>query len=239
LAYGLITQTVWPLRVVSQIAKFRTMSEFARGRLIDMGVIAEKIQVVPNFVPQPGLLPERTASPTWVYMGHLGEEKGISVAVDAFAAGAPGELIVIGGGPLESTLRDRVIRDRLPITVTGHIEGDARLDVLRRAWGLIFPSLCFENGPIAILEALSLGVPVIASNLGSIPEYVQDGVSGRLFRAGDPTDLVRVLSDLARSSATQERLSEGASAVYDARFSEARILHELEALLADIVHSHT
>lgn len=64
---------------------------------------------------------------------------------------------------------------------------------------LIVPSIWFETGgPLVVKEAFAAGIPVIASNIGCIPEFVKDKVNGLLFKAGDPNDLrekIRMIVD--------------------------------------------
>lgn len=62
---------------------------------------------------------------------------------------------------------------------------------MRDARVLIFPSICYEGSPLTIIEALACGLPVIASNLGSIPEYVTHRKTGLLFQPSDNEDLIR------------------------------------------------
>jgi glycosyltransferase involved in cell wall biosynthesis len=62
---------------------------------------------------------------------------------------------------------------------------------MREARVLIFPSVCYETGPLTVLEAFACGLPVIASNLGSIAERVTHEKTGLLFNPGDPADLAR------------------------------------------------
>ena len=63
--------------------------------------------------------------------------------------------------------------------------------LMRDASVLVFPSIWYECAPMTIVEALACGLPVIASNLGSIPEFVQHGHNGLLFETGDAQDLAR------------------------------------------------
>jgi glycosyltransferase involved in cell wall biosynthesis len=65
------------------------------------------------------------------------------------------------------------------------------LALMSEARVLIVPSECYENGPLAALEAFACGLPVIASNLGSMAETVAHERSGLLFHPGDPADLAR------------------------------------------------
>ncbi len=233
LIYGLITQTIWPLRIPHRVTAFRVFSKFTSERLIEMGISPERIHVIPNFSPRLAEGGRRTTEPTWVFLGHLGHAKGPQIAVDAMAQGAPGKLIVIGDGPLAADLKRRVVNEGLAVEFLGVQDGRERFNVLGQAWALIFPSLCFENGPLAILEAFALGVPVVASRIGSIPEYVTDGVSGRLFQPGDAIDLARVLSELGNDFAKVKELSVGAHNARAGRFAEANVGRQLVALLQE------
>jgi glycosyltransferase involved in cell wall biosynthesis len=58
---------------------------------------------------------------------------------------------------------------------------------------LVFPTECYENFPMVILEAMATALPVIASAQGSLPEIVRDGVSGVLVRSRDPRDWAKAL----------------------------------------------
>ncbi len=75
----------------------------------------------------------------------------------------------------------------------GVLNPDGVLNVLRGARALVLGSRWPENAPLVILEARSVGCPVIAPRIGGIPELVDDGVDGHLYRAGDVEDLVRAL----------------------------------------------
>ena len=60
---------------------------------------------------------------------------------------------------------------------------------MQKARVVIVPSVCYETGPLTLIEAFACGTPVIAANLGSMAERVKDHQTGLLFRPGDPTDL--------------------------------------------------
>ncbi len=231
LGYAVITQTAWPLGIVRRLDAFRVLSSFSRERLIEMGISVDRIHVIPNLSPRLTLVPQPTADPTWVFIGHLSAEKGPNVAVGAMAHGAPGKLLVIGDGPLAAGLRRRIVEERPAVELLGALGDADRFNVLRHAWALVFPSMCFENGPLTILEAFSVGIPVVASRIGSIQDYVTDGVTGRLFSPGDEVDLARVLRELANDPAQRQRLSASAHKVSQHRFAEGRIASELDSLL--------
>jgi glycosyltransferase involved in cell wall biosynthesis len=61
---------------------------------------------------------------------------------------------------------------------------------------LVVPSLWPENAPLVIQEAFQAGVPVVGARMGGIPEFIREGVTGRLFDPGVPGELTRILGDL-------------------------------------------
>jgi glycosyltransferase involved in cell wall biosynthesis len=136
----------------------------------------------------------------------LNEHKGHAVLLDALATGGPElervQLDFVGSGPLEGSLRARVARlglDRVRFHGTCSEEevtkllDEADLFVLAST---VAPSGQMDGIPVALMEALAAGVPVIASRLSGIPELIQDGDTGLLARAGDPADLARAFRRL-------------------------------------------
>jgi glycosyltransferase involved in cell wall biosynthesis len=71
------------------------------------------------------------------------------------------------------------------VRFAGYKSGRELFDEVSRAMVVVFPSECYENNPRSIIEAFALGKPVVASNIGGIPELVRDGDTGMLFEARD------------------------------------------------------
>jgi len=136
----------------------------------------------------------------------LNEHKGHAVLLDALATGGPElervQLDLVGSGPLEGALRARVARlglDRVRFHGTCSEEEVAKLldeaDLFVLA-SVVAPSGQMDGIPVALMEALAAGVPVIASRLSGIPELIQDGETGLLAQAGDAGDLARAFRRL-------------------------------------------
>jgi glycosyltransferase involved in cell wall biosynthesis len=208
----------WTRRIDAYVA----LSEFGRQVFVRGGLPAERIFVRPNAV--------RAATPTAraparsaLYVGRLSEEKGIRVLLEAWAHVVNVPLTIIGDGPLRSEVESAVASRAIPnVTVTGALSHDEVLTRLACAGMLVFPSVCQETFGLVVAEALSAGVPVIATNIGAQAEAVKHNVSGLLVQPHDPAALAEAVNNLATDTSLAERLSRGAREEFVARFSADR-----------------
>jgi glycosyltransferase involved in cell wall biosynthesis len=200
-----------------------------------------RVAVVPN-----GCRPAATAGregtrdeshPIVAYIGRLGREKGIDEAIEAVRAIAPSLPaleVVLGGGwdhpEYESHVRGLLSRYGLTTTVKlpGPVSGEPKAELLARAWLLIVPSHS-EGQPWVILEAMSAGVPVVATDTGAIAETVEDGVAGFVVPVGDGAALASRMLTLLQDDDLWRRMSVGALRRYQERFTMERS----HSLLAD------
>jgi glycosyltransferase involved in cell wall biosynthesis len=176
-----------------KITRYIALSEFARAKFIAGGLPAERIRIKPNFVDLPGA-PEQPREGA-LFVGRLSEEKGVETLL-ALARQLPeGQRIrVVGEGPLALQ-----VKAEPRIEWLGPLSGDAVYARMREAQLLLVPSICFENFPRTIVEAFACSLPVLASDLGALPEIVQSGVTGLLARAGDAQAwAARLMGALAR-----------------------------------------
>jgi glycosyltransferase involved in cell wall biosynthesis len=160
-----------------------TPSKFAREKLIAGGLPAERIVMKPHFVaPDPGA--GSGAGRYALFAGRLAEEKGVRTLFQAWARlGTAIPLVIAGDGPFSEMSG--------PATLMGHQPREKIFELMRNASVFIFPSICYECAPMTVIEAFACGLPVIASNIGSIPEFVDHGRTGLLFHPGDAEDLAR------------------------------------------------
>lgn len=114
--------------------------------------------------------------------------------------------VSVGQGPLEDDIRSRVARSRWSssITLLGY-----RPDALRvmTAFDLFTLTSTHEGLPVSLMDALSLGIPVVAAAVGGIPEAITDGVEGRLVDAPDPERFADVYVGLARDRAQRDHMA--------------------------------
>jgi len=131
-----------------------------------------------------------TKGESYVYFGRLSTEKGLLTLVDAFRKRPDLKLNIIGSGPLESKLRECLPAN---VVLSGYMTGNALYSAISSAKFVILPSECYENNPMTIIEAYSLSVPVIGSNIGGIPEIIIDGATGFLFNPFDVDSLIKAI----------------------------------------------
>jgi glycosyltransferase involved in cell wall biosynthesis len=129
-----------------------------------------------------------------VYIGRLSPEKGLLTFLRSITLlKNKVRVLIIGDGPQRDIL-EAFVKDNLTnVEFLGYVPIDKIWEIMSSARVLVLPSECYEGFGRVIIEAYACGVPVVASNIGGIPEIVEDGVTGRLFVPGDPFDLAEKL----------------------------------------------
>jgi glycosyltransferase involved in cell wall biosynthesis len=202
--------------VFDAVHRFVVPSEYAAGQSARLGVPADRIRVLPHYVPSEAFA-ERSRAAEGAYAlvaARLAPEKGIDTAVRA-AALADIPLRVAGEGPATDELVE------LANLIGGRVDFLGRLDraglerELAGAAMVLMPSRYHEFAPYSALEAMAAGVPVVASNLGGLPELIG---AERCVPAGDPHALAARMRNLWREP--ERRRVDG-----DALIERARTLH--------------
>ncbi len=134
---------------------------------------------------------------TFLYIGQIEAHKGILFLIKTLneLLVTSYELLVLGSGSqLESA--KQLAKNNPRIHFLGYQPPEKVREYIQQADYTIVPSLCYENSPTVIFESLSAGVPVLASNLGGIPELIRAGENGYLFAPGAKNELSKLLSRL-------------------------------------------
>jgi glycosyltransferase involved in cell wall biosynthesis len=195
---------------------FITPSRFARNAYIQAGWPANRITVKYNTAGTAGP-PRQGPGDGFVCLARLTEVKGIPVLLRAWQIAFPnGEqtLTIAGSGDLEDQLR-RDAANIPGVRFCGRLDLDAAMDLLGRARALVVPSIWFELFPSTIVEAYSMGVPVIASRLGSLAEIVRHQRTGLLAEPMDADGLAGCLRVLAADPDLAQRLGDRARRTYE------------------------
>jgi glycosyltransferase involved in cell wall biosynthesis len=148
----------------------------------------------------------------------LTPEKGIDLLLKTWRAAALPQLRIIGDGPLrEDVVAFVAANPDAGVEYLGRRSHDEVIDEMKRAGALVIPSLWYEAFPHTILEASACGVPIIASRLGTLPDVIDDEITGLLFEPGKSTDLaakVRAIFSQDGGPALREKLGAGARAKF-------------------------
>lgn len=172
------------------------------------------LAVIPNGVPAPADGRAPLVNPTVVGIGRLTHQKGFERLVDAFAEVAPvhpeWRLRICGAGPRRARLEQQIADRGLEgiVTLTGQLQNVER--ELRDA-SIFALSSRFEGLPMALIEAMSLGLPVVAFDCPTGPrEVIEHGRSGLLVPEGDTPALALGLLELIEDESRRRALADGA-----------------------------
>jgi glycosyltransferase involved in cell wall biosynthesis len=224
---------VWPA-----LTRVLVASPFMADVLLADGVPPESLRIVPQCVELPeeeiGAEPDVDV----VFIGRLVAAKGAHVLVRALAELEGVTASIAGDGPdrpaLESLVADLGLRER--VRFTGWISASERARLLASARVVAVPSLWEEPFGLVGIEALAAGVPVVASAVGGIPSWLEDGVCGILVPRADVSELAHALGLLVHDEHRRSALAAAAPGVA-ARFSIDRhlelLLPELHAAAAE------
>jgi glycosyltransferase involved in cell wall biosynthesis len=215
-------------RVLDAVDAFVTPSRYAADRLTALGLPADRLSVVANYLPDDEIADDSIANrgAYALFAGRLSVEKGVEYAIDAArASGVP--LKVAGDGPRADELRARA--DGAPVEFLGRVSPAEVRELLRDAAMALVPSISGDVMPFAALEAMAAGVPVVASDAGSLPEVVG---AERCVPRKDAAALAQRMRGLHDDPAARKREGDALIARTRERFGEQRYLSELLAVYA-------
>jgi glycosyltransferase involved in cell wall biosynthesis len=200
-------------RVVAAVDRFVAPSRYAVGQLALLGLPADRVEVLPHYLPDDAFAEESRADrgDYALVAARLSPEKGIDLAIEAAAAsGVP--LRVAGEGPAAEELAELSRRLGAPVELLGRVGRPELARLLRGAGALVLPSRYHEFAPYSVLEAMAAGVPVVATRMGGVPELVGPE---RCLPPGDAPALTTRLRELFDDP--HRRRSEGEALLRRAR----------------------
>ena len=189
-----------------RIDRFLAISHYMKDTMVARGFDAEQIQVAYNFVA-PKCTPREKQTSGVFFLGRLFDFKGVQTVVEAMKELTHVHLRIAGSGEYEDTLKEQA-QGMENVEFLGFLEKEAIGKEFARARVAVFPSLLNEPFGLSAVEAMMCGVPVVVSNRGGLQESVEDGVSGRVFQAGDADDLAKKLQEFLSSGPYAQSMGE-------------------------------
>ena len=219
--------------------------------LFDGLLPAKRVRVVPNGVPDIEHERHRVERsfdmpPTVLFMGQVSESKGVGDLLEALSLtekeGRSAHCLIAGPYLTEgdrSVLEPRIraMGEGGRVVALGVVQGEDKARALAEADIFVLPSKYpLEGQPLAILEAMAEGLPVVATPRAAIPDMVVDGVTGFLVPEGDIKALASNLSRLIEDADLRERMGRAGRELYLSRFTRerclARVIQEFDDALA-------
>lgn len=177
-----------PKRLMNCVDTFIAPSEYMKQTMIRGHYAPQKIKVLCNFIDvQKVANADFRKEDYYCYLGAIRAIKGVRTLCKA-ASNLPYKLILIGSGELLSELHNQY-RECKNIEFVGQKSWKELRPLLEHARFSVLPSECAENNPLSVIEAQSLGTPVLGANRGGIPELIEEMFSGMIFESGNGFDL--------------------------------------------------
>lgn len=193
-------------------------SQYMKAQLVRGGYPLEKIRTNPYGFDTRTVEPCYESDGYFLYVGRLSEEKGVETIIHA-AKLLPGtKFKIVGHGPQINYLH-KLAYGMENVEFLGFRVGDELMRLYQRAAAVLLPSRVHENFPLITLEAMAAGKPVIASEVGGVPEVVEDRVTGFLVKPIDIQGWVEAIMRIDLDDALREKMSRASRYVVEKRFS--------------------
>jgi glycosyltransferase involved in cell wall biosynthesis len=202
-------------------------SEFYKKKLDEAGFTRKPIVVIRNLLPFSTVYEFGDTDDAYIlYFGRLSSEKGVKTLIEAgIKTGV--KLVILGTGPMEAELKKDADRHG-NVEFMGFQTGQALTDYVRRCKCAVLPSEWYENGPYSAMEAMALGKPLIVSDKGGLPELVEDGVNGYVYRGGVDELAKNIEKMMALDEKQYKRMAKNSLDKAKALFDAASYVNNIE-----------
>lgn len=191
---GTCEATIWnALDVYKHIDKIVCCSEYLKSKLDTNKTLASKTITIHNFTTKEQIDGIPFKRGYILYFGRYSKEKGINTLLEACQELPNLRFVFAGNGSDEIIKNIRKIKN---IGEVGFLSGDKLNNLISGAEFSIYPSEWYENCPFSVIESQMLGTPVIAADIGGIPELVEHEHTGLLFKSGKIESLVDAINKL-------------------------------------------
>lgn len=227
----------WMMKHAAAFAGVIAPSTYTAERYLEAGFPRERVSVLPYFCPvnPSDAPPELVHPPTLLFLGRIRPYKGYRYFVEALGL-LPPPIRGLMVGDFTAKLRWKVERLASASGCAGRLElrswvdRDAVPGLMRRAAVFVFPSIWPETLGIVGLEAMACGVPVVASDVGGVREWLRDGENGVLVPPKDSRALAAGVQSILASNDRREAMGRNAIRTVRERFSPATHRAELLSL---------
>ena len=209
----------WYFSTTKYIDHFVTPSQFLLNLHLEKGLISPQSSVIANGLNCQALvkIPLTDTPIKFLFIGGLNQEKGLDLVLEVFQK-LPADKIhldIAGKGPLLNQVLN-TSKQYPNINYLGFIEENDKKQAFENADAMIFASRCYESFSLSTLEGLQNGLFVLASNIGAVPELIQNNFNGMLFQKNSQVDMrlkiieLLKMDPIERQKIRQNALTSGA-----------------------------
>jgi glycosyltransferase involved in cell wall biosynthesis len=215
---------------------FVALSQFSREKMIQYGIPEKKLLLLPNYIDLPSNGSEKKLGEYILFFGRLSEKNGVFTLMQAMEKLKGIPLLIAGEGELLPALKGYVKEKKLDnITFAGFLPGKKLEQTIQNSMFTVFPAICYHNCPMSVLESFALNKPVIGSNLGSVPELIEDGINGLLFEPKNVEDLAEKISYLYRHPLLAQKMGISARKKVEEKYSEEEYYKKLLGIYDSLI----
>lgn len=203
-------------------------SEFNKNQLVNGKLKYSEIVTLHNFVNE-SERNDYVLGDYAFYLGRLSKEKGILNLIEAIGDIPDAKLLIAGDGPERERIEAYISEHKLDgrITLLGYQNQDSIHKYITNSRFVVIPSICNENCPYSVLEAMEIGKPIVASRIGGIPELIADGENGYLYKADDINELKEKLMLMLDNDDKVNRFAQKSRELYESYYSPDSYYNEL------------
>lgn len=247
--YHLLFALRW---LVNNSSKTITNSTATRNFCLEAGLDGEKIDVIPFGVDTDFFRPIDVDKDDTIFqilsVGYLIERKGFEYLIRAMPhvlkEHKNARLKIVGSGPLESKLKSLIIELELEehVEIIKNVSDTELLTTYNSADLFVLPSIVDSQGNteglgLVLLEAMACGLPVIGSDVGGIPDIIQNGNTGLLVKERDINGLIKIITNLIENKSVKDQIRINGNRMVVDKFSWDKIAQKYDELYLFITNN--
>lgn len=218
------------------IDRFIVLSQFSKDRFVRYGLPEEKVMFLPNPIEIPSFRKQDGKDKYILFFGRLSDKNGIFTLIKAMRGLPEIKLLVLGEGEQQELILDYLRENRMRnVQILGFKQGEKLKKLIRESYFTIFPNHCYHLCPLSILESFAYKKPVIGANLGSVPELLEDGVTGLLFEPRNEKKLAEKIKYLYENPEEVKKMGQNARLKVEENYSAEKYYPKLIQIYQDLL----
>lgn len=215
---------------------FITVSDFQKNEILKMGFDEDKIQTVHNFIEYKNYRVELSNQGYFLYFGRVEKIKGVEVLLKAFEILKNIKLIILGDGEYLIYAKNYCKENNMNnVEFVNHVEPERVAKYVQGAIATISPSTWYETFGLTLLESLSCGKPVIASDIGGMTEILTEGSDGFFVEPGDVNQLVERIKYLSDNPAIVQEMGLNGRRKVEEKFSPDAHMSKIKGIYGSLI----